>query len=55
MRTLLVTGSDTGVGKTHVVAELARRLSANGDRVQIVKPIETGAPAEGDEIGRAHV
>ena len=44
MRTVLVTGSDTGVGKTHVVAALARRCAADGARVQIVKPVETGTP-----------
>ncbi len=48
MRTVLVTGSDTGVGKTHVVAALARQFAADGERVQIVKAIETGGPAEGD-------
>jgi 8-amino-7-oxononanoate synthase len=48
MRTVLVSGSDTGVGKTHVVAELARRLAAGGACIQIVKVVETGAPAEGD-------
>jgi 8-amino-7-oxononanoate synthase len=48
MHTLLVTGSDTGIGKTHVVAALARQLAADGSRVQIVKAIETGTPAEGD-------
>ncbi|HEX3730959.1 MAG TPA: aminotransferase class I/II-fold pyridoxal phosphate-dependent enzyme [Opitutaceae bacterium] len=50
MRTVLVTGSDTGIGKTHVVGELARALAAGGARVQIVKPVETGVPAgaEGD-------
>ncbi len=42
MRTVLVTGSDTGVGKTHVVAALARLLSVDGARVQIVKVVETG-------------
>jgi 8-amino-7-oxononanoate synthase len=48
MRTVLVTGSDTGVGKTHVVAALARQLAADGTRGQIVKLVETGLPAEGD-------
>jgi len=48
MRTVLVSGSDTGVGKTRVVAELARGLAAQGARVQIVKVVETGRPAEGD-------
>jgi 8-amino-7-oxononanoate synthase len=50
MRAILVTGSDTGVGKTHVTAALARLLAAGGARVQIVKVVETGATAgnEGD-------
>lgn len=42
MRTILVTGSDTGVGKTRVVAALTRVLSAGSARVQIVKVVETG-------------
>jgi 8-amino-7-oxononanoate synthase len=49
MRTVLVTGSDTGVGKTQAVAALARHLAASGSRVQIVKPVETGVgQGEGD-------
>ena len=48
MRTLLVTGADTGVGKTQVTAALARLLAAGGARVQIVKAVETGSPAQGD-------
>jgi 8-amino-7-oxononanoate synthase len=50
MRAILVTGSDTGVGKTHATAALARLLSSGGARVQIVKVVETGATAgnEGD-------
>jgi 8-amino-7-oxononanoate synthase len=53
MRTILVTGSDTGVGKTHAVAALARLLAEMpGNRIQIVKAVETGAdgPAEGDAM-----
>ncbi|HZP59207.1 MAG TPA: dethiobiotin synthase, partial [Opitutaceae bacterium] len=50
MHSILVTGSDTGVGKTHVTAALARLLAAGGARVQIVKAVETGVTAgmEGD-------
>ncbi|HSY53460.1 MAG TPA: dethiobiotin synthase [Opitutaceae bacterium] len=50
MRAILVTGSDTGVGKTHATSVLARLLATGGARVQIVKPVETGATAgsEGD-------
>lgn len=52
MRTLLVTGSDTGVGKTRVVAALARLLAADGSHVQLVKPVETGRTASeaGDAV-----
>lgn len=50
VRTILVTGSDTGVGKTGVVAALARLLGGGGLSVQIVKVVETGMKegAEGD-------
>lgn len=40
----LVTGTDTGVGKTRVTAALARRAHALGKRVLAWKPIETGVP-----------
>ncbi|HXA14400.1 MAG TPA: dethiobiotin synthase [Opitutaceae bacterium] len=53
MRAILVTGSDTGVGKTHATAALARLLATGGARVQIVKPVETGATA-GNEGDAAH-
>src|SRR5687768_12007073 len=53
MRTVLVTGSDTGVGKTHVVATLARLLGARGTRVQIVKVVETGCDAVAGREGDA--
>lgn len=44
MATILVTASDTGVGKTRVAGMLARALAAEG-RTQVVKPVEAGAPA----------
>lgn len=51
MRTILVTGSDTGIGKTHVAATIARLLWRPNLRLQFVKPVETGrAP---DETGDA--
>ena len=53
MRTIFVTGSDTGVGKTHVVATLARLLAATGARVQIVKVVETGRAADQSDDGDA--
>jgi 8-amino-7-oxononanoate synthase/dethiobiotin synthase len=43
MQTILVSGADTGIGKTRVTAALARVLAARGGRVQIVKPVESGA------------
>ncbi|HOU89582.1 MAG TPA: dethiobiotin synthase [Polyangiaceae bacterium] len=42
--TLVITGTDTGVGKTFVGCALARALCARGVRVLAVKPIETGCP-----------
>lgn len=59
MRTFLVTGTDTGVGKTFVGARLAAALSSRGLAVVAVKPAETGAgdaidPAEdGAQLARA--
>ncbi|GIG60150.1 ATP-dependent dethiobiotin synthetase BioD [Longispora fulva] len=42
MRTVLVTGTDTGVGKTIVTAALAAAAVARGERVVMVKPAQTG-------------
>ncbi|MFH1499294.1 MAG: dethiobiotin synthase [Verrucomicrobiota bacterium] len=43
MRTIFVTGTDTGVGKTRVTAALARLLTERDEAlVQLVKPVETG-------------
>lgn len=42
---LLVTGTDTGVGKTHVGCALARALVAAGLRVGVQKAAETGIDA----------
>ena len=44
MRSILVTGTDTGIGKTRVTGIIARRLSAQG-QVQVVKPVESGCGA----------
>lgn len=47
-----VTGTDTGVGKTHVTAALAGRMRDRGMRVFAWKPIETGcALVEGQLSG----
>jgi dethiobiotin synthetase len=39
---LFVTGTDTGVGKTHVTATIARSLVAAGHRVGVYKPAASG-------------
>lgn len=54
---LFVTGTDTGVGKTVVAAGLARLLDRAGQRVAVLKPVETGCgeggPADGRLLGEA--
>jgi len=42
MSILLVTGTDTGVGKTLVTAAIAAALAARGTRIGVAKPAETG-------------
>jgi dethiobiotin synthetase len=42
-RFVVVTGTDTNVGKTFVTAALARMLVARGRRVVAIKPFESGA------------
>jgi dethiobiotin synthetase len=42
MSVLLVTGTDTGVGKTIVTAAVAAAASSRGLRVAVVKPAQTG-------------
>lgn len=55
-RVILVTGTDTEVGKTFVTAALARRLSRSGLVVKAIKPVESGcvgpvaAPSEDGAI-----
>ncbi len=43
---VLVTGTDTGVGKTVVTAGLAAAASAVGLRVAVIKPAESGVGAD---------
>ncbi|MFG2043110.1 dethiobiotin synthase [Dactylosporangium sp. NPDC048998] len=45
---MVVTGTDTGVGKTVVTAAIAAAATAAGQRVAVVKPAQTGT-ADGDE------
>ena len=49
---LVVTGTDTGVGKTIATAALARRAAANGS-VVVVKPVQTGIGPGSDEVADA--
>jgi dethiobiotin synthetase len=42
MRAILITGTDTGVGKTIVGCGLAAALTAQGKTVGVLKPAETG-------------
>lgn len=41
MHSILITGADTGIGKTHVAGIIARLLAKQGC-VQVVKPVESG-------------
>ena len=50
MSLVLVTGTDTGIGKTVVTSALAAALAARGTRVGVVKPVETGCPRHGDAL-----
>ena len=53
MTGLFVTGTDTGVGKTHVTSSLARRARSLGQRVFAFKPIETGNGTDHELISEA--
>lgn len=48
MRGVIVTGTDTGVGKTVVSALLLSMLKARGHVVRYWKPIQTGSPPDDD-------
>lgn len=46
---IVITGTDTGVGKTLVTACLARALRLRGCAVRVLKPMATGIDPEADE------
>ncbi len=50
MPSFLITGTDTGVGKTVVGCGLAADLTAQRKRVGILKPAETGCPEREGEL-----
>jgi len=45
---ILITGTDTGAGKTHAACLLGRRLVREGFSVRPMKPVESGCPPGGD-------
>lgn len=45
----LVTGTDTGIGKTIIAAALVKALRARGVRALGFKPVETGSPSRADQ------
>jgi len=56
MKCLVVSGTDTEVGKTIVTAALASQASLAGSRVTVLKPAQTGLvdgePGDADEVQR---
>ena len=50
MSGLLITGTDTGVGKTLVACGLAGCLTAAGRSVGVMKPVETGCEMRNGEL-----
>lgn len=49
MPALLVTGTDTGIGKTVVTAAIGAALAARGLRVAVAKPAETGCAPDPED------
>ncbi|HEY2882496.1 MAG TPA: dethiobiotin synthase [Pirellulales bacterium] len=47
---IFVTGNDTGVGKTHVAAMIARSAVAQGLRVGVYKPVASGCRSESGSL-----
>jgi dethiobiotin synthetase len=50
MISLLITGTDTGVGKTWVARALSHALVAGGRKVVAVKPVESGCNPSGSHL-----
>jgi len=47
-RSLLITGTDTGIGKTTVASAIAAALRRRGHNIGVVKPVETGCEPGSD-------
>lgn len=52
-RSLFVTGTDTGVGKTVCACALVRAFAAAGERVAVMKPVASGAERTADGLRNA--
>jgi len=50
LRGLLVTGTDTEVGKTLIAGAIARELKRHGRDVEVFKPVATGCRRSGGEL-----
>ena len=50
MKGLFIAGTDTACGKTAVGCTLARLARAQGLRVRVLKPVETGCEKRGEEL-----
>lgn len=48
MQRFLITGTDTGIGKTTVACAVAAALHSRGHRVGVIKPAETGCSVGAD-------
>jgi len=49
-RGIVVTGTDTGVGKTFVATAIAAALALRGVAIAVAKPVETGCPERDGEL-----
>ncbi len=49
MKRIVVTGTGTGIGKTHFTCSLARAYASQKQRVAAFKPVETGVEPDGGE------
>jgi dethiobiotin synthetase len=47
-RSLLITGTDTGIGKTTVASAIAAALGRRGHDIGVIKPVETGCEPASD-------
>jgi dethiobiotin synthetase len=47
---LFITGTDTGVGKTHLARLLVESLHGRSERIRPRKPVESGCRREGSEL-----